>query len=103
FPVAADPLNEWTWRSPTLTGNQLRGIAFGDNLYVAVGDYGTIMTSSDGSHWAQQPSSGKEHLSELTYGNGVFVAAEPTYDFPTGIWTNPIFTSPDGAHWTRRL
>ena len=99
--LRADALDEWSWRSPVPTGNNLRGVVFGDNLFVAVGDYGTVLTSSNGLAWTQQPSGTKENLSSFTYGNRTFVAAGTTY-IHEDIWTNVISASPDGINWTHR-
>jgi hypothetical protein len=55
---------------------------------------GVIFTSSDnGSTWTQRHSGAYNYLSEVTYGNGIFVAIG---DFGT------ILSSTDGTFWTSR-
>jgi hypothetical protein len=69
----------------------LSGVAFGNELHVAVGTETNSFTSTDGVAWKRHDL-GLRLLSRcLAYGNGTFVAA--------GIFGN-LFTSPDGAHWT---
>jgi trimeric autotransporter adhesin len=41
----------WIWRNPLPSGNNISCITYGNDQFVAVGDYGTIMTSRDGVVW----------------------------------------------------
>lgn len=53
----------------------LRGVAWGDGRFVAVGDEGTIVQSRDGDRWEPSSSSAtSERLDHVTWGNGRFVA-----------------------------
>ena len=52
-----DPTGEWT-SATTPTGVSLNGIATDGTTIVAVGDGGTIITSTDGSSWTDQGSAG---------------------------------------------
>ena len=64
-------------------------------LYVAVGEGGLILLSSDGDAWTQASSSGSITTSRLTgvsYGNGLWVAV--------GENTSTIINSSDGDTWT---
>jgi hypothetical protein len=61
----------WTLRN---LGNDLRGVAYGNGTFVAVGKGGTILTSPDGVNWTAQTSGMRSWLSSVTYGNGLFVA-----------------------------
>ena len=93
--LAADPLNTWTLRSPLPTPNPLRDIAYGNGLWVAVGDAGTVITSSDdGQTWARQISgitNNDDRIRGLTYAAGKFVAV--TSYGESGISTN-------GTNWS---
>ena len=42
-------LDNWHWRNPLPTGNGLWGVTYGNGLFVAVGESGTILTSPDGA------------------------------------------------------
>ena len=44
----ANTLDHWQWRSPLPQGNKLNSMVLGNNTIVAVGDAGTIITSTDG-------------------------------------------------------
>jgi hypothetical protein len=105
-PVAnANPLvSLWTWRNPLPTANPLNGVTYGGGVFVAVGDYSTILTSVDGINWEQQTAPSNTSLTGVAYAatspdltGPVFVAVGA--DAYTGK-TNVILTSPDGTNWT---
>ncbi len=73
-PANANPLDNWHWRNPLPQGNILNGITYGNGTFVAIGQFGTILTSSDGASWTQRSSGTTEWLNGVTYGNGTFVA-----------------------------
>src|SRR5438876_6016446 len=51
---AAGQLDTWQWRNPLPQGNDLTAVAFGNGLFVGVGEVGASVTSSDGVIWAAQ-------------------------------------------------
>ena len=69
----------------------LNGLTYGNGLFVAVGDNGTILTSPDGTTWAKRTSGTSEEFLGVTYGNGIFLTI--------GLDGN-ILISPDGTTWT---
>jgi len=71
-------------------GNTLESVAYGTNVYVAVGGGGAIVTSPDGVDWTNRASGTTEWLSDITYGSRVFVAVGSA---------GTILTSPDGITW----
>jgi hypothetical protein len=99
----------WTARSLGTATYPLCGIAYGNGIFIAVGNPppavfnplsseqavtssgldAIILTSSDGITWTPQSSAGASFLSEVAYGNGIFVAVG-----------NTILTSPHGITWT---
>ncbi|MBP1962491.1 S-layer homology domain-containing protein [Paenibacillus aceris] len=71
----------------------LNAIVYGNSKYVAVGDTGTVVTSSDGTNWSINSTAISEYkLTSVTYGNGVFVAVDE-------IGTIYLSTT-NGASWT---
>ena len=72
--------------------SQLRSVAFGNNLFVAVGIGANIFTSPDGINWSEKYDSAS--FNSVTFGNNLFVAVA-NY----GV----IKTSTDGITWTRRV
>ena len=94
FPVVstAGPLDTWTWRNPLPQGNNLNAITYGNGLFVAVGNYGTILTSPDGTTWTKRDSGTTFNLYSIAYnGNNLFVAVGES---------GKAVTSPDGITWT---
>ena len=88
--------NGLNWRNINIETQfvSLRGVTFGDNKFIAVGD--KILVSQDGENWTILPpqSTGNYHylnLNCVTYGNGKFIAVGSD-----GV----IFTSIDGYYWT---
>jgi hypothetical protein len=90
FPAQSAVLDEWLWSNPVPQGNSLAGITYGNGLLVTVGEFGTILTSFDGTNWTSADSGTFETLLDCAYGNGHFVAVG---SFGT------ILTSPDGRNW----
>jgi hypothetical protein len=107
-----------TWAEQTCTdcglGNSLRGIAWGSNTSVAVGNLGVILVSSDGETWARSGSRvlrSDARLNDIAYGSPGFVAVGGAYGSPVISYEDlgpmeegyvPILTSPDGMVWTAR-
>ncbi len=87
FGVAA-PL----WRQVSRpTANNLHGVAFGNGLFVAVGDFGTLLRSTDATNWTTSSYAGTGNsLNGIAYEGGVFVAIGDNG------WT---VTTLDGVHW----
>jgi hypothetical protein len=80
----------WT-QSDSTTTNDLRGVAWGNGTFVAVGVDGTVLTSSDGGKWATQSSHTTDNLFGVACNGELYVC----------IGTNgTIVTSPDAIHWT---
>ena len=71
-------------------------IAYGNNKFVILDDYGQIMTSDDGEIWSSKTAVsnlGNNNWGHIVYGNNKFIAL--CYD------TNGyISTSTDGTNWT---
>ncbi len=89
----------WVLR-PSGATNGLRGSAYGNGQFVAVGDPGlgfadsaTILTSTDGVNWVQRESglTGFNRLFGIAYGNRQFVAVGTS-----------IVTSANGLDWVQR-
>lgn len=92
--LRADSLDNWQWKNPLPTGNQLNGIAYGNGLFVAVGGLGTVVTSPDGVTWTVRSSGSTNNLNGVGFGNGIFVAVGAH---------GTVLTSPDGVTWTTRI
>jgi hypothetical protein len=127
----ADPLDNWQWRNPLPQGNPLSAICYGNGLFVAVGYYGTVLTSIDGQKWLSALSGTTDNLVGITFGNGLFIAVGgngtilKSQDgrtwvatilegrYPRGIaygngtfvvccYDGTILSSPDGERWTEK-
>src|SRR4051794_28034564 len=96
FPLAALPdfPTGWIQRSPALQGTEeLRGVAYGQNMFVAVGDHARLLTSSNGVNWVSRYlGTTIPPLNAVTFGNGTFVVVGAEYTL--------VLTSSDGAVWT---
>jgi hypothetical protein len=103
---AAQPLDNSTARNPLPTGNSLYGITYGISIagntnFVAVGQAGTIMTSTAGSKWVTRVSGTNCDLFGVAYGtnsfNGLQLVAVGT-ESATGVGN--ILVSADGINWS---
>ena len=83
---------EWEFQSSGTIEN-LYNVIWDNNLFVAVGANGVILTSLDGIVWEKQDSGTERTLYDITFGDGKFVAV--------GGW-GVILTSPDGIVWEKQ-
>lgn len=70
--------------------DDMSGITYANDRFVAVGRNGSILVSRDGDRWKRMPSGTDKLLSAVTYGGGQFVAVGEG---------GTILTSPDGSQW----
>lgn len=84
----------WSVASSGIDQN-LRGVTYGKGLFVAVGDKGTILTSSDGKAWSKQNTDFGQDLWGVTYSRAFdgFIAV--------GAWGTVLYSS-DGKTWLRK-
>jgi hypothetical protein len=88
---AGSSLTNSVWTTATSgTTNNLLGITFGNSTFVAVGDSGSILSSTDGTSWSARTSGTSSILSGVSYGNNIFVAVGSS---------GTILTSADGTNW----
>ena len=90
---AQHPLDSWARRAvPGLTTN-LSSVAYGNGVFVAVGDGSTVVTSPNGTIWAVSTAGAYGNLARIRFINGEFVAVGTS---------DKILFSADGATWTAR-
>jgi hypothetical protein len=89
--------NPNSWSLANLPIADLRDVAFGNGVYVAVG-LGSFATSTDGITWTTRTNPGGIlSFRRITFGNGIFVTTAPG-----GSTSTSIYTSTDGITWTAR-
>ena len=66
-------LQPWVNRYHGLPPISLRSVAYGNGMFVSVGDAGVILTSQNGEDWTQQSSGSGVDLKALIFGGGRFV------------------------------
>jgi hypothetical protein len=79
------------WESQNTPGLQVRSIAFGNGIFVAVGKAGTILISSNATSWTPTAIDSADSLLCVRYAAERFVAV--------GAF-GAIWSSPDGRTWT---
>lgn len=92
--VPGGPLDRWKRRNPLPQEKNLLSVAHGAGRYVAVGETGAIVTSTDGANWTAEPLRTDSFINAVTFGSGLFVAAGGPGN---------ILTSTNGVNWTPRL
>ena len=70
----------------------LLGSTQGDGTFIAVGNSGNIITSSDGVKWTKKKSGTKKHHRGVAYGDGKFVMVGNA---------GTVLTSTDSTTWTK--
>ncbi len=98
--AAEEPL--WEWVTPWPQGHDLYAAAAGNGVTVAVGRNGTVITSTDGVEWRTSHTGTGYRLSDVVWGNGLFVVVggESGEEFSPGLGV--ILTSDDGVNWVER-
>ena len=85
----------WTQRTSSFGSTFIQDVAYGNNMFVAVGYNGKLATSTDGITWTQRTSNfgTGNYIYSVTYGNNMFVA---------GGTSGKLATSTNGITWTQR-
>jgi len=91
--LPADPLDQWTWLSPQPQGNTLRGVSYSDGRFYALGELGTVVSSTNGGDWKLLSAPTPNTLFAVAHGNDVYVAV--------GDW-GTVLTSSDGVDWSKQ-
>jgi hypothetical protein len=94
---------EWTNQTGVAGDVNLNSIAYGNGLFVAIGDrtssnIALVITSPDGVTWTQRTTIMAGEMEDIVYHNGLFVAVGSLPNSSEGV----IFTSEDGITWTQR-
>ena len=83
-------LDNWTSSSLLPTGITLRSVVHINDMFMAVGSNGAILSSTDGMKWQVHRFDTEACLNSIAYGNGNFVVVG---------WWGTILTSTDGIKW----
>jgi hypothetical protein len=97
-PLIADQFDVLSSRFSGIS-QSLHGVAYGNGAFVAVGDNGTILYSTDTITWIPQKSGTTNRLNCIKCGTNGFVAVG---DSPPGT-PSTILNSPDGITWLQEV
>ena len=86
------------WTRRQFGGPPLQHVASSGPVYVAVGDDGTLLRSTDGAAWNAVTTGFAHPLRDVAWGGGRFVAVGSKYYY--GGSPNKVLSSPDGLTWT---
>lgn len=92
LPVSLQAQGTWT-EVTNPAASSLNAVAFGNGFFVAVGEGGVIVTSSDGVNWVPRVSGTTDRLPAIAFGGGRFVATRKNRE-------SPALTSTDGITWS---
>src|SRR5687767_2939104 len=70
---AQDPLDSWGQRTVTGLNVNLHAVAFGNGVFVAVGDQSKIASSADGVDWIVSTPGSYGNFAGVRFLNGQFV------------------------------
>ena len=87
-----DPLENWHLRHSAQQELFLTRITHGNNIFIAIGENGMILTSTDGLNWIQGNSGTTEKLNGVAYGNNMFIVVGDN---------GTLLSSQDGVAWNR--
>ena len=86
----------WTTEGTPVNGIGQTGVAYGNGLFVMVGNGSTLITSPNGINWTSQTAASNSGWTSVAYGNGVFVVVA---DSSGGAG---LMSSSNGTAWTSR-
>jgi hypothetical protein len=89
LPLAADEFSRWTWRVPSPPSILFRKVIFAEDQFVAVGDVGAIMTSTNGTRWFVEESPATNRLQNIIF-SGQYVASGDG---------GTVVVSPEARNW----
>jgi len=89
----SDPLDHWHWRAPLPQGYSFHGATVTSNLFVAVGEFGTILLSTNGIDWLITNAPVITNLNSVCFTGDRFVVVGDG---------GTILTSTTGTDWTRQ-
>lgn len=92
-----DQLDVWYIRANPY-GSVLTGVAYGNGQFVAVGNNGALLVSSDGSTWTQYITQPVINYTGIFFGDGAFYAFGAYSSLTT---SNCILRSLNGTAWTK--
>ena len=93
----SDPIIEFN-KHLTMGSDELRSITYANGMFVAVGSFSKIVTSTDGITWTKRLTASINYsYRSITYANGMFVAVG--YSPNT---SGAVITSTDGITWTKQ-
>ena len=85
--------SQWEWVNPLPQGNSLSAVDVTDGQWTAVGKFGTVMTSIDGSQWVSQETPSTDDLNDVVSDGTTAVAVGDS---------DTILTSTNGVEWVQR-
>ena len=92
--VAGSGAVTWVTRTSNFGNRNIFSVAYGNNIWVAGGQYGQLRTSTDGTTWTTRTSNfGNTRINSVAYGNSLWVA---------GGNSSQLRTSTDAVTWTTR-
>ncbi|MFK7910228.1 MAG: PKD domain-containing protein [Akkermansiaceae bacterium] len=81
------------WSNVTVPAlESMNDVAFGNGMFMAVGDSGNVMYSSDGVSWTAGTATGSENLDGVAFANGEFIA----------VGDNKVYATSNGVSWVDR-
>lgn len=95
FIASSDNGVQWYMNDDIEGSSRLNDITFGNNVYVIVGNNGTILTSIDGSFWNKMDSGIVANISSVIYFNSKYYLCTHNgviYESISGVTWNPIFS-----------
>jgi hypothetical protein len=92
----------WTLVSPSPASQWLRTVEFGNGLFIAGGDTGSRLVSTDGMQWSPRAGDPLEHYLGGTFANGSFWLTGQRFNTDRTSWRGIILNSADGSTWVER-
>ena len=91
-PATTTPtFNGWQWAQPSNSGTNLNTVVEGNGVFIAAGDFGQMLRSTDKVTWTAVDSGATTTIQNIIWDGSAFI-----------IPGNPIRISCDGIHWVQK-
>jgi len=90
----------WTELLPSISEDPLNGVAYGNGLYVAVGDFGSIVVSTDTTNWSEVLPDRRGTIAAIACNTNLCIATTYQSWYSWNFDDVAALVSTNGVNWT---
>lgn len=90
----------WTEMPSSTSENALKGVTYGDGLYVAVGDFGSIVVSTNATNWTEIIPDRRGDILAIACNSNLWIASSLLAEYSWGFPDFSTLVSTNGTNWS---